>query len=447
MREKVSMITGNPTKSLVLFTLPIIFGNLFQQLYSIVDTVVVGNFVGSNALAAVGTSTTITFLFVAIATGSSIGCSVVISQLYGAKKLEEMKTAVYTALIAIFVIAALLSVLGLAVHRSILKLLNTPQDIFEEAAIYLKVYMAGLVFLFMYNILTAIFNAMGESKIPLYFLMFSSLLNIALDILFVIRFKSGVEGVAIATMIAQSVSAMLSASILIVRLRRIKTEGSYQIFSFQALRQMGKVAVPSTIQQSIVSFGIVFVQALVNRYGSVVIAGYTTATKIDNIAIMPMVNIGNAVSTFTAQNIGANQTERVKEGYRAGIFMTLFLCIIIVLTLLLFGRPIVSMFMDTESSAASIDVALEYLRVVSIFYFFMGFMNVTNGVLRGSGDMNFFMISTLANFFSRVILAYGLAYFLGEQAIWWSIPMGWTIGLVIARARYHTGNWKKKVLI
>lgn len=447
MEKKQNMITGNPAKSLILFTLPIVLGNLFQQLYSIVDTIVVGNYVGSDALAAVGTSTTITFLFVAIATGASIGCSVVISQLYGARRIEEMKTSIYTAAITVFTISAILSVLGLLVNPFILRLLNTPDEIMPDALLYLNIYFAGLCFLFMYNIFNAVFNAMGESKVPLAFLVFSSILNIVLDFVLVLRYNLGVAGVAYATLIAQGLSAVLSGGVLYLRLKRLETTEQFPIFSWTALKQMSKIAVPSMLQQSIVSIGVVAVQALVNSYGAVVIAGYTAATKIDNIAIMPMVSIGSAVSTFAAQNLGAKQPERVKKGYRVGVGMTFVLCLTILICLYFFGAQFVGMFMDSTSSKESIDIGVDYLKVVSLFYFFMGYMNVTNGVLRGSGDMVFFMVSTLTNFFSRVVFAYVLAHFLGAQAIWWSIPIGWFLGLTIAKIRYQSGVWKKSAVV
>ncbi|MDO5522284.1 MAG: MATE family efflux transporter [bacterium] len=446
-RKPPDMINGNPTSSLVLFTLPIILGNLFQQLYNIVDSIVVGRCVGGDALAAVGTSSSITFLFIAIATGSSIGSSVVISQLYGAKQLKEMMTSIYTAIIAIVVIALVLTGIGVLLNGSILRLMNTPHKLFGDASVYLHIYFLGLVFLFLYNITNAIFNALGESKIPLLFLSFSSILNIVLDLLFVIRYGQGVAGVAWATLISQALAAVFSVTVLLVRLRRFKAEGPISYFDLGAFQRMCKIALPSTLQQSIVSFGTVAVQSLVNTFGSVVMAGYAAATKIDNIAINPMVNIGNAVSTFTAQNIGANKPERVRKGYRAGILMNAVICGALLILVFLFGDKIIGIFMDTGESAASIAVGVKYIHVVSIFYFVMGFMNATNGVLRGSGDIRYFMLSTLVNFSSRVIFAYTLSIFIAEHAIWWSIPIGWALGLIISRVRYGTGKWKTKSLV
>lgn len=446
-RKRQNMITGNPASSLIFFTLPMIVGNMFQQLYSIVDSIIVGRFVGGDALAAVGTSSSITFLFIAIATGTSIGSSVVISQLYGAKQLREMKTSIYTAILSIVLIAVVLSVIGLFFHRLILDAMNTPQELFEEAATYLKIYFFSLTFLFLYNISNAIFNALGESRMPLLFLMLSSVLNIILDLVFVIQFKLGVAGVAYATLISLTLAGLLSFSMLVIRVRRIESEGRHKLFDVTSLLRMARIALPSTIQQSIVSVGTVCVQSIVNMFGPAVMAGYAAATKIDNIAINPMVNIGNAVSTFTAQNIGAGKPERVKKGYHASIILNFIICALLLLVLLLLGEKAIAVFMNTSESKEAIEVGVRYLHVVSMFYFVMGFMNVTNGVLRGSGDVKFFMLSTLGNFFTRVVCAYVLAGVIGSGAIWWSIPIGWLLGLSISLLRYRKGVWKTKSLV
>ena len=446
-KNKTDMINGNPTTSLIAFTLPVILGNLFQQLYNIVDSVVVGRCVGEEALAAVGTSSSITFLFIAIATGLSIGSGVVISQLFGAQEYKRMKTSIYTSLVSIVAISSLLTIVGVLMHMQILRIMNTPAQVMDDAAVYLKIYFYGLVFLFLYNVTNAVFNALGRSKIPLVFLTFSSVLNIVLDLVFVIRYHMGVAGVAWATLISQALSALGSLIVLLRLVSKFRTEERASVFHYEDLRRIGTVALPSMIQQSIVSVGIVCVQSLVNSFGSVVMAGYAAASKIDNIAINPMVNIGNAVSTFTAQNIGAGKVERVKQGYRAGILMNAVICTILLGIVVIFGRSVIGMFMDGGTANGSIEIGVEYIRVVYIFYFLMGFMNVTNGVLRGAGDIGYFMFATLCNFVSRVALAYIMANFIGMRAVWWSIPLGWMIGLVVSRARYRSGKWKSKSLV
>lgn len=438
------MTIGNPAKVVFSFAVPMILGNVFQQLYNIVDSLVVGNFVGSKALASVGASYPIVFLFVAIALGASTGCSVVISQMFGAKQIGEMKTAIYTALFSIMFLSIFLMICGMLISKPILSLLKTPIDILGDAEIYLKIYFLGIVFLFMYNMLTAVFNALGDSKTPLYFLILSSVVNIALDLLFVIQFNMGVAGVAWATLISQALSSTLSLLFLLKKIKDIQSDEPHNLFNVDILKRMGKIAIPSVIQQSIVSLGMLFVQALINSFGSTVVAGYTAATKIDSIAMMPTLNISNAMSAFTAQNIGAKKPERVKKGYHASLAMMAVICILITSILYLFGENFIGMFVDSNTNQDVISVGVEYLKVVSIFYIVMGGMFTTNGVLRGSGDVKAFMTSTLANFFSRVAFAYILSNFIGAKAVWWAIPIGWTVGLSISFIRYKSGKWTKK---
>lgn len=441
------MTVGSPSKIIIGFALPMIFGNIFQQLYNIVDSVVVGNFVGPDALAAVGAAYPFTFLFIAFATGAAIGCSVVISQFYGAGRYVEMKSSAFTALTSMAAASILLMIVGFPLCGPVLRLMETPADIYAAARDYLRIYVLSVIFMFLYNTATAAFNALGDSRTPLYLLAFSSVLNIGLDLLFVIRYAMGVAGVAWATLIAQAAASLLALSILMRRLRAIKCEGRPRLFEAARLRHICRIAVPSVIQQSIVSMGILFVQTLVNRYGPAVIAGYTAATKIDSIAIMPMLNVGNAVSSFTAQNIGAGKPERVRRGIRTAILLTVVIGGLTTFVLWLFGAQFVGLFVDTASNADVIRAGVEYLTVVSVFYAVMGVMCDFNGALRGAGDMRVFMASTLLNFVTRVTMAYLLAAVMGEAAIWWSIPMGWIVGLLISGIRFFTGGWKNKSIV
>ncbi len=439
------MTTGDPAKGLIIFAIPMILGNLFQQLYNIIDTIIVGNFVGEEALAAVGASTSLAFLFIALATGMSIGSSVVISRFFGGKQLDKMKTAIYTIIFTTLALSVVLTIVGLLFNKSILKIMNTPDNIFDDASTYLGIYFLGLVFLFMYNTFNAIFNALGKSTIPLIFLLFSSGVNVVLDLLFVARFNMGVAGAAYATLIAQGISAVLSFIVLMINLSKIHTD-KFKLFDFNILGSIAYIAIPSTIQQSIVSFGLIFVQSLVNTFGSTVMAGYTAATKVDSIAIMPMIAVGNAMSTFTAQNIGANKLDRIKTGYKAALLLTTIVSITVTLLLFIFGEVLIGAFVDSTSSQAVIDVGTNYLRVVSIFYIIMGTMNSTNGILRGAGDIKWFMTSTLFNFFTRVAFAYLLAYiFKVPETIWYTIPIGWAVGLIISFTRYKSNKWKSSI--
>lgn len=441
------MTVGNPSKVLFSFAIPMVLGNVFQQLYSIVDSIVVGNFVGPEALSAVGASYPITFVFIAVATGAAVGCSVIISQMFGAKYIGKMKTAINTSILSVIFFSMFLMIIGIIFSGDILHLLETPEYIFNDANIFMRIYILGVVFLFLYNTVTYAFNALGDSKTPLYFLMISSVVNIILDLIFVIIFKLGVAGVAIATLIAQGISATLSLFYLLKKVKSIKTEEKYKIFDFIILKKILKIAVPSILQQSIVSVGNLFVQKLVNSYGWETIAGYTAATKIDSIIIMPMANLSTAVSTFTAQNIGAKEFERVKKGYKSSLIMIGTFCGAVALIVYLFGENFINMFISSNYNQKVINVGTEYLRIVSLSYFLMGLMVITNGILRGAGDVKIFILSSLTNLSLRIIFAYTLALVIGQEAIWIGIPIGWLFASIISTIRYSSGKWKYKSIL
>ncbi|WP_455600634.1 MATE family efflux transporter [Cloacibacillus sp.] len=441
------MTAGSPAKTMVSFALPMILGNLFQQFYNIVDLIVVGNFVDASALAAVGASGSATFLFIALSTGGAAGCTVVISQFFGSHRMSETTSAVYTTLISMTATGALLALSGLVFGDGILRLMGTPLELFSDASVYLKIYTLALLFMFLYNGVTASFNALGDSRTPLFLLVFTSVLNIALDLLFVIRFGLAVPGVAWATLISQAFAAFAGLTILLSRLLDIRLQDRPAIFSAALFRKIYRIALPSMIQQSIVSMGFIFVQTLVNRYGPVLMAGYTAATKIDNIAILPMLNVGNALSAFTAQNMGAGKYERIGRGVRAASLMSSTIALALTAAIFLFGREFLGFFVDAEANAAVIGVGMDYLRAVSAFYIMMGMSNIFASVLRGAGDMSAFTFCTLTNFGLRIVMAYALAAKISPAAIWWSLPIGWAAGLALAAARYAGGKWRLKGLI
>lgn len=447
-----NLTEGKPLKLLFFFALPMVIGNFFQQLYNMVDSMVVGKFVGEDALAAVGSSFPVVFLAVAIAAGLSMGCTVVISQLFGAGQIREMKTTISTALIALGVIGLAIMAAGELAAGPLLKLLGTDADIMADSLTYLRIYFGGAVFLFLYNTLNGIYNALGDSNTPLKFLMVSALTNIGLDLLFVIRFHMGVAGVAWATLIAQGLCAVVSFFVLIKRMKDMESEPAaadkkFAFFEANAARRITRVGVPSMLQQSIVSLSMMFMQGLVNSYGKVFVAGYTAATKIDTLAMMPNMNFSNAMSSYTAQNIGAGKDKRVVQGYKACLLMVLIFSLIITGIIYLFGPQLLSLFLNSGSEGSAMGYGLRYMKTVSVFYVLMGLMFVGNGLLRGAGDMGAFMLSSMSNLFSRVAIAYLLAHFIGSSAIWWSIPIGWGIGAIFSFIRVQSGKWKLKKLV
>lgn len=460
--KKYSMLADNPGKSLFFFALPMILGNLFQQFYSTVDSIIVGQFVGEEALAAVGASYSLTTVFIMIAIGGGIGASVITSQYLGAELYGKMKTSVYTALISFLTVSIILGSIGLIFSRSILTALNTPENILADAMLYLEIYFVGLPFLFMYNILSSIFNALGNSKTPLYLLIFSSMLNIVLDLLLVRGFGLGIAGAAVATVFAQGLSAVISFCLLMRTLKAYgiitaeDAEKAQQIqeqkqrvrpFDFQMLGNMIKVAIPSMLQQSIVSIGMLLVQSVVNGFGSSVLAGYTAGMRIESICIVPMIASGNAVSTFTAQNLGAGKPERVKKGYLAAVRMVAVFAVIICLTLTLLHESIIRSFLEAGSDQAAFETGNAYLSFIAFFFVFIGLKAITDGVLRGAGDVVVFTLANLINLGIRVAFAFTMASVLGVQAVWIAVPIGWTANYLISFGRYLSGKWSKKKLI
>ena len=441
-KKRYDMLGDHPGRALLFFAIPMILGNLFQQLYNITDSVVVGQFVGEQALAAVGASYAITNVFIAIAIGGGNGSAVVVSQFLGAGKIAKMKTAVFTTLINFLVIGICLGIFGIAFHETILRLVNTPEDIFADAALYLAIYFMGLPFLFMYNVQASIFNSLGDSNTPLRLLIFSSLLNIVLDLVFVIRFGMAVRGVAVATLIAQGISAVLSFFVLMRKLKGYKEEETYRYYDADMMVSMVRIAIPSTVQQSIVQLGILLVQSVVNSFGSAALAGYSAGTRIESICIVPMLAMGNAMATFTAQNIGAGKQERVKEGYRICYITVFSIAIGLCILCQLFGGSFVSLFLE-EGGSEAYSIGMSYVSFLSFFYCFMGLKTTTDGLLGGAGDVLAFTAANLVNLSIRVIVTNVFAPIYGIQVAWMAVPLGWAANYLISFAWYLTGKWKK----
>lgn len=436
------LIQKKPLPALIQFCLPMIIGNLFQQTYTMVDSAIVGRYVGQQALAAVGACYSLTNVFIWIAFGGGIGASVIVSRYFGAKQYGKMKQAVFTALIAFLIISVALGGVGLLLGKPIMQLLNTPADALGDAVIYLNIYFLGLPFLFMYNILSSMFNALGKSRIPLAFLIFSSLLNIALDCFMVIALDMGVAGVAWATLIAQGLSAVLSFIVFMRQIRRL-SGAPEKVFDRGELLSMGRIALPSIFQQSTVSIGMMLVQSVVNGFGTEALAGFSAGMRIESLCVVPMSAVGNAFSSYTAQNIGAGKPERVEAGYRAANMLIAFFGVIICIALQLFSAPIIGFFLGDNATQLAADTGIRFLRFMGWFFSIIGFKMVADGVLRGAGDMKMFTVANFANLTLRVVLAMTLAPRLGIHMVWFATPVGWFVNWVISHAQYRTGKWRK----
>lgn len=436
------LTVGDPAKVLWKFCLPLFGSIIFQQLYNIADSFVAGKFIGENALAAVGNSYEITLIFIAFAFGCNIGCSVIVSQLFGARKLGEMKTAVYTTFISSAVVCAALMLAGTLGCDGLLRLINTPENVFADSKLYLDIYILGLPFVFFYNVATGIFSALGDSKTPFIFLAASSTSNIFMDILFVTAFKMGVAGVAWATFLCQGVSCVLAVLFVLRRLRGVETDEKSALFSFPLFCRIAAIAVPSILQQSFISVGNIVIQGVINSFGSGVMAGYSASVKLNNLVITSLTTLGNGISNFTAQNIGAGKMERVRSGFKAGLKLVWMLCLPIVALYLLGGRMLVNIFMN-EPSEAAMASGVQFLRIVSPFYFVVSCKLVSDGVLRGAGLMKEFMAATFTDLILRVGLAIVLSKALGAVGVWCAWPIGWSIAMVMSVIFYRRGPWGK----
>lgn len=433
---------GRPRKVLWGFALPMLLSVAFQQLYSIADSVIVGKFVGGNALASVSASYPITMLFIAVTTGFSAGAGVVISRHFGGGEYSRMKCSASTSVISSVAASLILTAVGLIFSAASLRLLGTDAEIMEDSALYLNIYCCGLFFLFLYNISNGIFTALGDSKTPLYLLIFSSALNVALDLFFVLSLHWGVGGAAWATLISQGVSGVIAFVILTFRLRRVETPEGYSRFSLNALRGILHIAVPSILQTSFVSVGNLFIQARVNYFGVDVIAGYGAAIKLNTFAVTCYTTVSNAISSYTAQNMGKGRIDRVTAGLREGVKIMLIIALPFILAYTVFGRVLMGMFAG-ESGAEIISVGRTMLLIISPFYLFVGAKIVCDGILRGSGAIYAFTTSTLIDLVLRVALCYIFSIFFNEIGIWLAWPVGWVISCGISFAFYGSGNWKR----
>ncbi len=438
---------GNEGKLILKFAIPMLLGNIFQQLYSVIDSIVVGKFIGKNALAAVGTSGPVIFLLISFMIGITMGFTIVISQYFGAKDMTRVQKAINTMYIFLFFISILMSSVGILISRYIFLIINLAPEIIPQAQLFLNIFFSGLVFLFGYNGTSAILRGLGDSKTPLYFLIGSVMINIGLDLIFVLVLHWGVAGVAYATVISEG----LAFSVQIIYLNKYHKVVKFSLrglkFDYPIFLKSIKIGLPTGFQQTFVSIGMVALYWVVNRFGINANAAYSVAGRIDNFAAMPAMSFSIALSSFVGQNMGANKPERVKTGLRATFFMTSTVTLIMSAFILFFARGLMRMF---TNDAAVIELGHSYLVVIGIFYILFSTMFVFTGILRGAGDT---LVPMFISLFSLWIVRIPLAYLLsnvpsiGVHGIWWAIPIGWFFGLIVYYFYYRSGRWKKKAIV
>ena len=436
---------GNEARLIFNFAIPMLLGNLFQQLYNIVDTIIVGNILGKEALAAVGASYPVVFTLISLIIGVASGGTIVVAQYFGARDFVSVRKAIHTIYIFIMVAGILLSLISIPLTESIFRLIRLPQELMPQATTYLGIYLTGLVVSFGFNATSAILRGLGDSKTPLVFLMISTLFNIGLDLLFIMVFKWGIAGAAIATVVSQA-GAFLTAVLYLNRYHKLIdfTLREYR-FDRKIFNQSIRIGLPTGLQHTFVSLGMMAIMAIVNSFGTNVIAGYSAALRIDSLAILPAINFSAALATFVGQNLGAGRSERVRSGLIATLIISGGVSLVVMGVIYLFKYQLISMF---TSDPEVIRIGAEYLVIVSSFYLIFTVMFMINGVLRGAGDTLIPMFITLASLWLvRIPIAWILSKTLGETGIWWSNPVGWAMGLILSYLYYLTGRWKTKVVV
>ena len=439
------LTTGREGKLIFFFALPMLFGSIFQQLYNVVDSIIVGRVLGKEALAAVGNAFPIFFTLIALIIGIAFGGTIVISQYFGAKDYDKVRKAIGTLYTLMFATAVLLTIVGLIFTDHILRLVKIPDELFPMARTYIKIFIGGLVVFFGFNGTAAILRGLGDSKTPMVFMIISTFLNIGLDLLFVIVFKWGIAGVAIATVISQGIAFLSAVWYLNKYHKFISIKLKDLTFDVGIFRETFRIGLPTGLQQTFVAFGMIAIQRIVNDFGTDVIAAYSVAGRIDSIAMTPAMIFSQALAAFVGQNMGAGKNHRVKKGLNVTLLMSSLVALFITATIFITKNYIMGLF---NQDPEVIRIGGEYLVIVSGCYLIFAAMFAFNGVMRGAGDTLIPMFITLfALWLIRIPAAYILSAKMGETGIWWAVPIGWLVGLILSIAYYKTGNWKTKVIV
>lgn len=445
--KTINLSKGNPAKTLILFAIPMILSVTLQQIYNIADSAIGGKFIGSDALAAVSAPYSITMIYLAFATGLGVGAGIITSRYFSSGDNKKTKTSIYTALIFTVLLSIVMTVLGLLITPATLRLVDTPDNIFHDSSVYLRFYCGGLLFTYLYNVITYIFQSLGDSKTPLYFLIFSTILNIILDLVFVWPMDLGVMGLALGTFVAQGVAMIASFIFLVVNLKKIlPTEGKVSLFDFKMLKDILYVAIPTILQGSTIAVGNFFIQKKINSYGSDLIAGYGAAYKLCYVVVNIFTAYSNAISTYTAQNIGAGKHKRIIAGFKWSLVICIIFALVMTALMMLLPKQLLSLFMDSDASANAMTYGKAFCFIVSPFFILMGIKIPSDGVIKGSKDMIGFTISTLVDLALRIAFSYILSSIFGYKGIFFAWPIGWAAGALISFGIFVSGIWKKKAL-
>lgn len=443
MRSSIDLTRGNATKVMLIFAIPMIIGNVFQQLYNVVDSIIVGKFIGPDALAAVGSSFAVMVFLTSIILGLCMGSGAVFSYYYGAKDIDSLKNSLFTSFCFIGIITLILQVGAIIFIDDILRLIQIPEVIFRDTKSYMEIIFYGIIFTSIYNYFAAVVRSLGNSVVPLIFLIISTVINIVLDYIFVVPLNMGIEGAAYATVIAQVISAVGIAIYSITKVPQLRINKKHMLLKKKMLSRIASFSLLASAQQSIMNFGILMVQGLVNSFGVNVMAAFTTGVRIESFAYMPMQDFANAFSTFIAQNRGARNQKRIKAGIKSAIKVIAVYSVIISAFVMVFAGPLLRIFIDT-SERQILDIGMGYIHIVAPFYILIGYLFMFYGLYRGLGKSSISVILTIVSLGTRVILAYTLSAIpsIGLIGIWWSIPIGWALadllGLLILYFQQRT---------
>lgn len=421
---------GNITKVLIKFSMPMILGNLLQQLYNVADTFIVGHYIGTDALAAVGSSFTIMTFLTSIILGLCMGSGILFSMFYGAKQIDKMKTSFFVSFVGIGIFSIGLEIVCLLAIDLILNFMNIPRNIFTDTHQYLFIIFLGLVFTFIYNYFSSLLRALGNSKIPLIFLALASIINIGLDVYLVAKVAMGVAGAAIATLIAQAFSAVGIMLYVFFSQKKLLPQRKHWHFEREIFEKIKAYSLLTCVQQSVMNFGILMIQGLVNSFGLVTMSAFAAAVKIDSFAYMPVQDFGNAFSTYIAQNKGAGLEERIQKGLKAAVVMASIFCVFISVLVFIFADKLMLIFIE-PSKVDIIYQGAQYLRIEGACYLGIGCLFLLYGYYRGVGKPGISVVLTVISLGTRVVLAYLLAPLFGILAIWWAIPIGWFLADLI----------------
>jgi putative MATE family efflux protein len=439
------LTVGKEGKLIFYFAMPMLLGNVFQMLNMIVDSIIVGNYLGKSALAAVGSSFPVIFALTSLIIGITAGITIIISQYYGAKDFATVKRSVDTAYIFLFFASVVITVLGIIFCKDIFLFLNMPLEVMPQALVYIKIYLASSVFMAGFQGTNAILRGLGDSKTPLYFMIIATLLSVVLEVIFIPVLKMGIEGAALAGVIAQSTAFLIATFYLNKKHEFIRISFLRIYFDKDIFYKSLKIGLPSGLQQTFVALGMMALQKVVNSFGTNTIAGYAIAGRIDSFAMLPAMNFSMALMAFVGQNLGAGKIDRVRKGYMRTQFMTGGVCIGFSILILIFSKQLIYLF---TKDAEVVHIGSDYLVIVSSFYLLFSVLFTNTGVFRGAGDTLVPMFITLFSLWLiRIPVAYWLSARIGVHGIWWSMPIAWFAGTIVSMIYYKSGRWKKMVIV